>query len=93
MENIFNGKHFRNEIDPNLGRSEVISQKISNEIIKNKEITEDKQKEINIIITKEVNSVVALFIKKREELPLFENVLLNKEKLCNKLRMKKSKNY
>ena len=91
LENIFNGKHFRNEVDPNLGRSDVIAQKIPNEIIKNKEITEDKQKEINNIITNEVNSAVALFNKKREELPLFENVLLNKEKLCNQIADEKIK--
>ncbi len=34
INNIFNGKKFRNDIDPNIGRNDIILNKIPNELIK-----------------------------------------------------------
>jgi len=89
INDIFNGKNFRNEIDPNLGRNDIILSKIPNELIKNPEISEQKQKELMNYLNIEVNNGVILFNKKREELPLLENALSNVENLCNKIADKK----
>jgi len=91
LKDIFNEKYFRNEIDPNLGRSDVILNKIPKELIENPELTEDKQQIIKNIINEEVNKAVILFNKKREELPLLERVLLDKEEICNKVSDEKIK--
>ena len=84
LQSVFNGKYFRNEIDPNLGRKDIISNKIM-DIKINKEISEDKQNEIYNIKNEEINNAMNLFNKNRENLPLFEDVLLQKEKICSKL--------
>ena len=55
------------------------------DINKFKDISIDKQQEVESIIKNEVSIGVNLFIKKREELPLFEELLLKKEKECIKL--------
>ena len=91
IENIFNGKYFRNEIDPNLGRSDIIFNTIPKEISQNQEIPSDKQQEINNLINSEINLAVQLFNQKREALPLLENVLVNKEQLCNQIADEKIK--
>ena len=84
LQSIFYGKYFRNEIDPNLGRNDIISNKII-DIKINKGISEDKQNEIYNIKKKEINDAMLQFNKNREQLPLFEDVLLQKEKICIKL--------
>ena len=85
IKDIFKEKYFRNEIDPNLGRSDVILSKIPKELIENPELTQDKQQIIKNVIKEEVDKAVILFNKKREGLPLLERVLLIKEELCNKV--------
>lgn len=81
IQSIFNGKYFRNEIDPNLGREDIISNIIT-DIKINKEISGDKQNEIYNIKNNEIHYAMNLFNKNREELPLFEEILLQKEKIC-----------
>jgi len=83
LQNIFNGKYFRNDINPNLGSYEVLSKEILKDLYQNQEFPPDKQKEIDIMINKNIVNAVNLFNKKREELPYFEDILINKEKLCN----------
>ena len=85
IQNIFNGKYFRNDINPNLGSYEVLSKEILKDIYQNQEFPPDKQKEIDIMINKNIVNAVNLFNKKREELPYFEDILINKEKLCNQI--------
>ena len=91
IENIFNGKHFRNEINPSLGRTDIILSKIPNEIIQNPEIPQTKLKEINDMVSDEIKKAVDLFNKKRDELPLFEEILSIKEKICNQISDEKIK--
>ena len=85
IQSVFNGKQFKNEIDPNLGRMDVIYKAIPIELIKNQEISQDKMNEINNIIKNEINNAVILFNKKREELPLFENFLGEHKKILIKI--------
>jgi hypothetical protein len=61
IKDIFNEKYFRGEIDPNLGRSDVILNKIPKELIENPELTQDKQQIIKNFINDEVNKAVILF--------------------------------
>ena len=91
IESVFSGKFFRNEIDPNLGRSDIILNKIPKDIIQTQEIPPNKQQEINNMINNEINLAVELFNKKREALPLLENILINKEQLCNQIADEKIK--
>ena len=85
LDKIFNGKQFRNQIDPNLGRNDIILSKIPKEIIENPQVTKEKQQEINNIVSNEVNLIVSIFNKKRDELPLFEKIILEKEQKCNEI--------
>ena len=89
--NIFNGKFFRNEIEPNLGRYDVISHEILKDLFQYQEFTPEKQKEIDIILNKYISSAVEIFNKKRQELPLFEDIVLSKEKICNQIADEKIK--
>ena len=81
INSIFNGKYFRNEINPNLGKEDVIKNIIKDINIK-KEISNDKKQEIYIIKNEEIKLGISLFNYKREQLPLFEDILLKKEKMC-----------
>ena len=91
INNIFQGKKFRNEVDPNLGTNDIIMKEIPKELIQSPEISKNKQQELIYYLNNEVNNGLILFNKKREKLPLLENVILNTKKLCNemKLRIKK----
>ena len=91
INNIFQGKKFRNEVDPNLGRNDVIIKEIPKELINSPEITKNKQKELISYLNNEVNNGVILFNKKREELPLLEKVIINTEKICNEIADQKIK--
>ena len=89
--NIFNGKFFGNEVEPNIGRYDVISHEILKDLFQYQEFTPEKQKEIDIIINKYISSAVEIFNKKRKELLLFENIVLSKEKICNQIADEKIK--
>ena len=91
LDKIFNGKQFRNQIDPNLGRKDIILSKIPKEIIENPQVTKEKQQEINNIVLNEVNLIVSIFNKKRDKLPLFEKIILEKEQKCNEIADEKIK--
>ncbi len=91
INNIFNGKKFRNDIDPNIGRNDIILNKIPNELIKSPEISQEKQQELINYLNTEVNNDVILFNKKREQLPLLEDSLSNLEKYCIKIADEKIK--
>jgi len=91
MQNIFNGKYFRNEIDPNLGRYDVISREILKDIYENQDFPPEKQKEIDNMINKNIVYAVNLFNKKRDQLPLFEDTVNDKERLCKKIADEKIK--
>ena len=80
---IFNGKKFREEIVPNLGRKEAILNNIPNNIINDPLIKENKKNEVNEIIEKKVEKAVINFNKKREALPLFDESISNKIKECS----------
>ena len=77
--------NLKNQIDPNLGRNDIILSKIPKEIIENPQVTKEKQQEINNIVSNEVNLIVSIFNKKRDELPLFEKIILEKEQKCNEI--------
>ena len=91
IENKFNGKYFRNEIDPNLGRSDVISGEVLKDADEIQEFPPDKQKEIKMVINKNIANAIDLFNKKREKLPLLEEKIFNKEKICNQIADEKIK--
>ena len=91
INNIFQGKKFRNEVDPNLGRNDVIIKIIPKELICSPEISKNKQQELISYLNNEVNEGVNLFNKKREKLPLLKNVIINTKKLCNEIAEKKIK--
>ena len=89
INNIFQGKKFRNEVDPNLGTNDIIMEEIPKELIQSPEISKNKQQELIYYLNNEVNNGLILFNKKREKLPLLENVILNTKKLCNEITDKK----
>ena len=91
MQNIFSGKYFRNEIDINLGRYDVISKEISKDIYEKKDFPPEKQKEIDNLINKNIVDAVNLFNTKREQLPLLLDTLNEKEKYCNNIADEKIK--
>ena len=74
---IFNGKIFRDEVDPNLGRKDAFYNIIPLDIKENPLIKKEKQKEMKDIIEKEVDNSVLNFNKLREKLPLFNENLGN----------------
>ena len=85
IESIFSGKNYKEEIDPNLGRVDLIKKQIPKDLINNYELSQDKKNIINNIINDEVNNSIFLFIKKREDLPFYDIVLSNKRILCEKI--------
>ena len=54
---------------------------IPKELIQSPEISKNKQQELIYYLNNEVNNGLILFNKKREKLPLLENVILNTKKL------------
>ena len=85
IDNIFNGKKFRDEIEPNLGRRDVIMNIIPVNIKNDSLIKENKKNEVNEIIEKEVEKAVIKFNKKREQLPLFSESIGNILNKCSKI--------
>ena len=83
--------NLKNQIDPNLGRNDIILSKIPKAIIENPQVTKEKQQEINNIVLNKVNLIVSIFNKKRDELPLFEKIILEKEQKCNEIADEKIK--
>ena len=91
LNSVFQGKKFKNEIEPNLGKNNIILSKIPNDLINNPEIPQDKKQQLQNYLNNAVYNAVNLFNKKREELPLIENALSDVEALCNKIADEKIK--
>ena len=85
MDKIFNGKVFRDEIEANLGRKDVILNFIPENVKNDSLVKENKRNEVNEIIEKEVENAVKKFNKKREQLPLFSESINNKLNECSKI--------
>ena len=84
---IFNGKKFRDEIDPNFGRKDVIMNQIPQNINNFKK--NEKIKEINDIINKEVENGIIQFNASRDKLPLLKEIIGNTINQCNEIVKKK----
>ena len=89
MFQIFNGKKFRDEIDPNLGRKDIIMDKIPKNIRENNFNKNEKKKEINDIIEAEVENGIIQFNASREKLPLLKETIGNIINKCNEIINKK----
>ena len=91
FDKIFKGVEFKEQIDPNLGRKDIILSKIPMEVKENSQIKGDKKKLINNLIENEVEKAVNNFNNKRESLPLFREfieVLMSKCKTIIDNKMK-----
>jgi len=75
LSKIFKGVEFKDQIEPNLGRKDVILNIIPSEVKENSQIKGDKKDEINRLIENEVENAVKVFNDKRESLPLFSEFL------------------
>ena len=80
---IFNGKKFKDEIDPKLGKKEIFINIIPLEIIENNQIKKSRENEIINLLENEIENAIKLFNKKRENLPLFRQYMENKIKFCS----------
>ena len=86
---IFNGKKFRDEIDPNLGRKDILMEQIPKNIKENNFNKNEKKKEINDIIEKEVENGIIQFNASREKLPLLKETIGNVINQCAEIINKK----
>ena len=89
MFQIFNGKKFRDEIDPNLGRKDIIMDQIPKNIRENNFNKNEKKKEINDIIEAEVDNGIIQFNASREKLPLLKETIGNIINKCTEIINKK----
>jgi len=85
VDKIFNGKNFKEEIDINLENINIKLNQMIKELIDSYDITEENKNKIINLINQEVNKTVILIVQKREELPSFNEVLLDKKNLCEKI--------
>lgn len=85
IDKVFNGKKFRDEIEPNLGRKDSIMNIIPSNIRDNSLIKNEKKNEVNDIIEKEVENAAISFNNRREKLPLFNESMSNKINECSKI--------
>ena len=89
MFQIFNGKKFRDEINPNLGRKDIIMDQIPKNIRENNFNKNEKKKEINDIIEAEVENGIIQFNASREKLPLLKETIGNIINKCTEIINKK----
>ena len=82
---IFKGVEFKEQVEPNLGRKDVLENIIPLEVKENEQIKGDKKKEIINLIEIEVNNAFNLFNDKREKLPLFTEFSNELIKSCNEV--------
>ena len=86
---IFNQKEFKDQINQNEGTKESFMNIIPLEIKENKQIKKSKENELNNYIESEIKKAINTFNLKKDKLPLFEDYLKEKIKLCsNKVDMK-----
>ena len=81
---IFNKVEFRDKVDQSLGTKNAFLSNIPLDIKENPEIKEDKKKEIDKIIDDEIEKGIISFNEKRNNLPLFNEVIGNILKQCTK---------
>ena len=89
MFQIFNGKKFRDEINPNLGRKDIIMDQIPKNIRENNFNKNEKKKEVNDIIEAEVENGIIQFNASREKLPLLKETIGNIINKCTEIINKK----
>ena len=77
LSKIFSEKKFRDEIDPNSGRKDVLYNIIPSEIKQNTFVKNEKKNEINQILENEIGKAVVKFNNLRQNLPLFKENLGN----------------
>ena len=82
---IFKGMEFKDQIEPNLGRKDVLLNIIPLEVKENSQIKGDKQEIIHNLIINEVENAVNNFNNKRESLPLFSEFLEGLISKCTKI--------
>ena len=82
---IFKGVEFKDQIEPNLGRKDIILSKVPMEVKENSQIKGDKKDEIHNIIESEVENAVKSFNCKREKLPLLSEHLNKIIQQCTKI--------
>ena len=82
---IFKGIEFKDQIEPNLGRKDVILNIIPLEVRENTQIKGDKKELIHNLIEIEVANGVNNFNNKRESLPLFSEFLAGIMSKCTKI--------
>ena len=80
---IFNGKEFKDEIAPKLGKKENFINIIPFDIKENNLIKKSRENEIINLLENELENAIKLFNKKRENLPLFRQYMENKIKFCS----------
>ena len=93
FDKIFKGIEFKDQMDPNLGRKDVLLNKIPLEVKENSQIKGDKSKVIHNLIENEIEKAVNIFKNKRESLPLFSEYiegLISKCKLIIDNKMKET---
>jgi hypothetical protein len=67
IQSVFNGKQFKNEIDPNLGREDVLRSKIPKQLIQNQEISEIKKKKLSILLIMKLKNMLFYSMKKENK--------------------------
>ena len=82
---IFNGIKFKDQVDNNKGTKQAFMKIIPSDIRNNPSFTEETKKEINNIIEKEVEKAVQIFNNKKNQLPLFNQVVNNLINTCTTL--------
>ena len=82
---IFNKVEFRDKIDPSLGTKKAFLAIIPVTLIENPQIEKDKKEEINKIIDAEIEKGIKIFNEKRNNLPLFNQVIGNILTKCSKM--------
>ena len=88
---IFKGAEFKDQIEPNLGRKDVIENIVPLEVKENPQIKGNKKDEIKNLIDLEIDKAVQMFNEKRENLPLFSEfadnlIKISTEKVDNKMK-------
>ena len=85
FDKIFKGVQFKDQVDPNLGRKDVIEKIIPLDIKENPQVKGNKKDIIYDLINKEINNEMKLFNDKRENLPLFDEFADNLIKTCTEI--------
>ena len=86
---VFKGVQFKDQVDPNMGRKDIILNQIPLDIQNNPQIKGNKKEEIKQLIEYEVDNALKMFNEKRDSLSLFSDYANNIIKVCNEIADKK----